>query len=373
MAEDLRRAAAAFELSNTGGATLKAGQAEATIGDDSLNVGPVTISFLDMDVLVVQGHRIEINVWPDRAVVVSQLGRRFETFSTELKRARNRARIGGLLAHGITAPEVFEGALLAGSAVRPAELRAFDTHLTIVPADGDPFQIPLGTITDLREAEDPPRVTVESLGTGAAIGRLSRRRDEFHRALASRIAKQSDVLTTITGHDTFVDGRGVARPDIRGFEQLLARVSTPERLECARALLTHATGEPRLGFVQLLDPGDDGSQSVAGLPKDWASFLMVPAGNRSVVEMLAGPAAATYVFSAPVDAVNRDLQALHFRRAPIALTEDQAQITPFNPYRLALRKLEPLQRLRASTASRLIHNDGWTAALSAALVRPGES
>jgi hypothetical protein len=93
----------------------------------------------------------------------------------------------------------------------------------------------------------------------------------------------------------------------------------------------------------------------------------VPAGNRCAMEILAGPAAATYVFSMPADAVNRDLQALHFRRAPLALTQEQAEVTPVNPYRLALRRLEPLQRLRAATTSRLIHNDGWAQALRQAL------
>ena len=84
-------------------------------------------------------------------------------------------------------------------------------------------------------------------------------------------------------------------------------------------------------------------------------------------QILAGPAAATYLFRDEIEAVNRDLQQLHFRRAPLALTADEAELTPSNPQRLALRRLEPLQRLRSSTTARLIHNEGWQNALRGAL------
>ena len=68
-----------------------------------------------------------------------------------------------------------------------------------------------------------------------------------------------------------------------------------------------------------------------------------------------------------LDAVNRDLQLLHFRRAPLALTAEQAALTPDNPHRLALRKLEPLQRLRSMTTARLIHNNAWPESLRRSL------
>jgi hypothetical protein len=65
--------------------------------------------------------------------------------------------------------------------------------------------------------------------------------------------------------------------------------------------------------------------------------------------------------------VNRDLQALHFRRSPLALTDEQAVVTPANPHRLALRRLAPLQRLRACTTARLLHTESWAEALRTAL------
>jgi hypothetical protein len=142
----------------------------------------------------------------------------------------------------------------------------------------------------------------------------------------------------------------------------------------ARRLLASASGdEPRLGFVQLLDPDADGLEAASPLPAHWASFLLVPTGGRVVLELLAGPRAATYVFEGAADTVNRDLQHLHFRRAALSLTAAQAEITPDNPHRLALRRLEPLQRLRAATRARIIHGENWNEALAAAGIGSGTS
>ena len=134
-----------------------------------------------------------------------------------------------------------------------------------------------------------------------------------------------------------------------------------------RTLLDSATADPRIGFVQLLDPDREGLQPAAPLPSNWAAFLLVPVGRCTVLEMLAGPSAATYMFRDGIDAVNRDLQLLHFRRAPLALTEEQAAIGVDNPHRLALRRLEPLKRLRSAIVARIIHNERWANAAREAL------
>ena len=49
------------------------------------------------------------------------------------------------------------------------------------------------------------------------------------------------------------------------------------------------------------------------------------------------------MFDSSPDAVNRNLQLLHFRRAGLALIAAQAELTPDSPLRLALRRLAPLQ------------------------------
>ena len=175
------------------------------------------------------------------------------------------------------------------------------------------------------------------------------------------------MLDELTGEAGFSDGWGLPPTEVRDFNGLLDRFAAPERASCAHTLLAVATADPRIGFVQLLDPDREGLQSATPLPSNWAVFLLVPVGAGTVLEMLAGPSAATYVFRVGVDAVNRDLQILHFRRAPLALSEEQATIGVDNPHRLALRKLEPLKRLRSATVARVIHNERWSSALRDAL------
>jgi hypothetical protein len=253
--------------------------------------------------------------------------------------------------------------VLAGPSTGPAQLALYDTHLTVVPDQGDPWQIPLGALTDLVDREDPPAIAVSEY----TFGMMGRQRTEFRDAVAKRRDETARTLHAITGHDSLRDGWGVTAEELGGFQYLLERVSSPERSECATVLLSRATAPARLGFVQLLDPDGEGLTPPEGLVDPWASFLLVPVGARTVLEMLAGPKAATYVFQAQIDSVNRDLQALHFRRAPLALSEAQAELAPSNPHRLALRKLEPLKRLRAATVGRVIHNDAWGESLALAL------
>jgi hypothetical protein len=370
MPDDTRRAPAAFRFEPAGGGAPSQGQAEAVAGDDALIIGPVTIAWLDADAVSAADYHITLDCWPGGRLHLSQFGRRFDSFTAALARARNQARVAGLLAHAPSMPEVFPGALLGTGAPLPAEFLVYPTHVTVVPDGADPWQIPHGALVDITTSDEPPAITLITSAGRTAIGQLARRRDAFREAVTTQRDAQDALLAEYTGQPGFADGRGVARDATREFETLLTRCTSIERLDGARTLLAAASGEPRLGFVQLLDPDDAGPAAAEPLPQDWASFLLVPAGKLVVLEILAGPGAATYLFESPMEAVNGDLQALHFRRSGLALTAEQAEITPANPHRLALRRLAPLQRLRAATRGRLVHSAQWADALAKALA-PG--
>ena len=217
-------------------------------------------------------------------------------------------------------------------------------------------------------ADEPPSVVFEGCVPQTVAGQLGRQRDALQAAVLKRRAAQAQLLEGLTGNVGFADGLAVPKSKVSGFDALVGSVTAAERAECASALVAAGKGgEARLGFVQLLDPDADAAQPETPLPENWASFLLVPAGGLVALEILAGPSAATYVFSGETDAINRDLQALHLRRGPLALSAKEAELTPLNPYRLALRRLEPLKRLRAATRARVIHNEAWGESLKAAL------
>ncbi len=257
-------------------------------------------------------------------------------------------------------PEVFEGTLLPPhGASGPAEIQVYDTHLTLAPQDSDPFQVPFGALKGVRVQDDPPAVLLEANEGARALGLLVRQRDACRDAIVARLDAHARVLSDLTGQDDFADGLGVPRARVRDFAGLVERYAASSRAPCAASLIAAATDDPRIGFVQLLDPDGETLSPPSPLPERWGAFLLVPIGGVAVLEVVAGPAAATYVFRAPIDEVNRDLQLMHFRRASLALTDEQAALTPTDPHRLALRRLEPLRRLRACTVARLVHNEGW--------------
>jgi hypothetical protein len=368
VSEEARRAPAAFAFQEAGGAITVRGQAEAVIDDDGLSVGSITVAFLDADTLRAEDYRIEIGCWPGGTLLLTQLGRRFDTFTAELRRTRNQARVIGLLAHGVALPAVFLGAILGEGSARPVECQVYDTHVTLVPQDGDPWQVPFGALTGVEMTDEPPATVLVTADGGTVIGLLGRRRDEFCRAVTARRSAQAKLLQSLTGTALFADGRGVERLRLPGFDALVERWTVPDRAACAATLLRAARGgEPRLGFVQLLDPDGEALQVLPALPEHWASFLLVPVGPLTVLEILAGPSAATYVFESTIQAVNRDLQLLHFRRAALAPRGKDAEPQADTSHRLALRKLEPLQRLRAATRARIVHNDQWADGLAKAL------
>ena len=349
-----------YALRDCNGTVTREGEAEAAVGEAGLSVGPVSVSYLDADALRAADYRMEIDRWPAGQLVLTQMGRRHATFLGELRRARNQGRVVGLLAHGVTMPEVFEGALPdARGALGPAEVQVYDSHVTLVPQDSDPYQVPFGALKSVQLQDDPPALLLETTEGATALGLLGRQRDACRDAIVARLDAHARALSELTGQDGFADGLGVPRDRVRDFAGLVGRYTAPSRAPCAETLIAAATDDPRIGFVQLLDPDGETLAPPSPLPERWGAFLLVPIGGLTILEIVAGPAAATYVFRAPIDEVNRDLQLMHFRRATLALTDEQAALTPTNPHRLALRRLEPLRRLRACTVARLIHNEGW--------------
>jgi hypothetical protein len=405
---DTRRAPARWARIDGEGTAAESGDAEAVITDEGLEVGPVTVSFLDCDSLVAGDHGLSLHLWPEGRLVLSGLGRRFDTFLAELRRARNQARVKGLLAHGVTMPEVYPGAWVNGDgrgASVLVELQVYDTHFTVVPQEheippftaemaasagefpGDPWQIPFGAMSDVRARFDPPHLEIDTPRGVRIFGRLGRQRDACHAAIVERRDAQRRTLDRLTGQVGFSDGSGISRSSIQGFDQLLDRFTAPERRENAREIIAamesrsvgelerrRAPGpdEPCLGFVQLLDPDAEGLKSPDALPDNWAAFLLVPCGKLTVLEILAGPSAATYVFQGMRRTINDALQQLHFRRAPLALTEAEAALTHDNPHRLALRRLPALGHLRSATVARIVHGDGWERAFREVLTLAGD-
>ena len=291
-----RQASATFAFLDGKGHVTEEGAGAAVIDDERLGIGPLVVAHLDADAMRAADFRLEIDLWPSGRLVLGGLGRRFDTFARALAQARNRARVTGLLAHGLTSPERFDGAVLDEPNHGRAEVHVYDTHVTIVPEAGLPWQVPFGALTRVEPLETPPAVVLREAAGSTTLGWLARRREALFALLSERMHAQRRLLSELTGQDGFADGLGLPRTAVHEFDRAIARFTAPARVESARAVLAAADAEPRLGFVKLLDPDDDTLEAPTALPEHWASFVLAPVGGRTVLEILSGPSAATYVF-----------------------------------------------------------------------------
>ena len=361
-----RKATGAWAQDGPGGA--RAGDGALEVGETAVAAGEATVEYLDVDSVADADRIVTLTLFPGGTLRLSQLGRRHETFVAALRDAWDATRTIGMLAHGIAVPLRFQGIFRTPAPERDAAFLVHSTHLAVVPRDGDVLQVPFGAVDSIRFEPERWTVTLETPVGPFEFGQLARQTDPFLRAVSEAREAQARRLADVSGCGLFIDGGGVPVAKLDSFDRLLESWSAPERLEGAKVLLARGDrARARIGLVDLLDPDDEGLAAKVPLPGNLAAFLLVPVGGTVALEILSGPSAATYLFRGEIETVNRDLQALHFRRRPLALSPAEEQGSAGRPYRLALRKLEPLKRLRAVTAARLLHTEGWAGALEKAL------
>ena len=402
----LAGAAGGHTFADSAGQEVSSGEAELRLFADRLQVAPrgaapFDIEFLDVDGVSAADFAIELTLAPEGKLTLRKLGRLWESFSAAFLDARDDAVLHGALAHGLAEKSRFEGAAADSDPPKPAGLRVYPTHLAVVPRGGLPFQLPWGAVEEIRLDGADYAVVLRSAAAACRIGRLARKTEAFQRACEeARREQQERIVLAVTPHlpalspiaarrltGAFQDGSGVAQSVLDAaapgaFGGLIERLAAGERLERARHLVEISSpGQARIGIVELLDAegtsggGDDEGDAEAHSPlgENLAAFLLAPIASAPAValELLCGPAAATYVFRAGeggVAAINADLQAIHFRRAVLALTEAQAIGPAGRPYRLALRAVPEVARLRQAIVGRLIHGRGdFAAAFEAVL------
>jgi hypothetical protein len=364
-----RRATGTWSLETQDGFRSGTGALEVT--DEGVAAGWTSVDFLDVDSLSDADLTVTLGLFPWGSLRLSQLARRHETFVRALREGRDRARTAGMLAHGIDTPVRFDGLVRLPNEERDAAFLVYATHLTVVPWDGEVFQIPFGAMQAVRFIPESWVVEVEAPGGPFGFGQLARHTDPFFRALSTARDAQAIRLAEISGSGLFADGAGVPASKLDSFDRLLESWSAPERLEGARALIARGDRpSAQIGLVELLDPDEEGLAAKVPLPGNVAAFLLVQFAGRNALEVLCGPAAATYLFQGGIEAIGRDLQAIHFRRRPLALSAAEEKGSAGRPYRLAFRRLEPLRRLRTATEARVVHSEGWKDAVDRA-VGPG--
>jgi hypothetical protein len=416
-AQPLAVAAGEHTFADSAGKTLSSGDAEIRLFADRLQIAPpgeapFDLEFLDVDAVRSADYGIELSLWPEGKLVLARLGRLWESFAAALLDARDDAALHGALAHGLAEKARFDGAIADAESPVSAWLRVYPTHLAAMPRGGLPLQVPWGAVEEIRFDEPSYSVVLRAGAVERRFGRLARKTEAFRLACEeARREQQERIALAVKPHlpalspiasrrltGAFQDGLGVSRSVLEAvapgsFDGLIELLASGERRERARKLAAASRpGEARVGIVELLDAEqrtEEGAGKETGtappqaetppLSENLAAFLLAPLAAAPVValELLCGPAAATYVFQANaadpaggLAGINVDLQTIHFRRAVLALTEAQALAAAGRPYRLALRAVPAVARLRAATLARIAHRRGdFETALGQAISR----
>ena len=339
---------------------------------------PLPVPLLEILSITGESHALRLTLASGGTLALSRLGARFEDFLQMLTRARNEALLDAFWMREEPAAPPVGAELATRPAGRPCELRLLETALVVLFPDADPVRLPYA-LTDSIRTENY-RVVLEVRWKGVwHFARLGRGFDPFVDALAratnSLHASHLDLIRkTLPGLDAAVlrnagallrDGVAVpvAALDAAGLwgplEQAAAAAGASEELAVLKGMADPLSW--RAGIKRGL---------AAPLSGDYLFFL-VPLGEGGRAAALEtvrmGDGAeeadgrATYLFRLDgmhdLDALNRDLLELNFRREPLLVPQEK----------LPRRRPAALETLRGRLLGRAVHRspEGWKAGILA--------
>lgn len=331
------------------------------IGPHGLDAGGRIFAWVEMDGLAARGHTIELSIYDAtlgaQRYTISLLGPRFDAFLADLAEARSRARRAALL-QWTGEPELRAFTQAPESPDDdPVALHVFADGFTAEPRTGVPDLVPFGLVTDI--ARDGYRITVQRRGLPEiTVRRLGSRTDEFEQVIAR--CRAADTAATAAAFAEFDDRlTGLSAP--HGWA-----ITAAEAGAFGGALADAFAAGPRaeeIGILAGLAPGGL-RYGISLQPEAPLPFVLAVGRGAVAVESVAeDEARATYVFAtADADAVNRALIMLSFRREAVYLPAER-----LGRWTLAARTLPIVQWARSVFAARVIHDDNWRSAITAAL------
>jgi hypothetical protein len=296
------------------------------------------------------GRTLRLSLASGETLVLSRLGARLDDCRAALERARAEALLDALWMREEERFPPVAAQQIAEERTRPCELRLLETALVVLYPDALPVRLPYALIGGIGTADH--RVALDARWMGRwTFARLGRSFDPFAEALSAALnGLQESLLGLLRRVLPSLDP-----PLLRAAAGLL-RDGVTVPVEAVRAanlwqpLLAAATAAGSGDELGVLAELADGRGMRAGLKHGLAGplsgdylFVLAPlAGGAAALEAIRldgpeeGPGGrATYLFrldgevEPALDALNRDLLALNFRREPLLLPE--ADLPPLRP------------------------------------------
>jgi hypothetical protein len=359
--------------------------ATVTLEDETFTVAPAAgmplqVQYRDLAGLAVEGYAVRLDFVDGTTLTLAQLGQQLPGLVDRLREGRTRQRLADRLVRLPADPlQVVDAAW--GGARGLCQLVVHPWGLVLVPYDTSREDLAVRRAEVGEVADDPTggRVTIEAgdvrvvlMGLGGQVPRISGAiRGLRQAAEADAAAIVSSVLPTAS----LVLRRRLAGSLIDG--QPMDRASLGSDWEEVRAAF-EATGDMAASLASLatLAGGDAGwwlsvapTRPAAPEPDPKAWFFTAFPGAVAM-EVASTGAHATYLFAtrgsdaaAVVGQVSEALVDLRFLREPIALPDDRLAAGGARDYRRTVAAIPSLRAARARFVGRVVHDDGWEAAV----------
>lgn len=324
------------------------------VTERGLDIGDRLISWLDVDGIVEDDHRVVLNVANLGDLRISGIGTVHDRFMNEFRTARRQARLPAL---AVAAGELRES-FVSREPDGWIDVHLFDDVLVLDHRSGETSPIPLSLVVGVTRRGHDFVLGCRGLGD-IRVGKLGATTDRFGDLLertrrdqrarwAARVTEVDDRLAGCSMRDGWTAGPDDEPTWWPILGDIASRGERADEFEHLRRL----TDRPlRLGLVA----ADGEIPILMGLAVH---------GRRIAVESLSGEARATFVFdSDDPDRLNAALTVAGFRREVVALPEEQ-----LGRWAVAARTSSVVRELRGGLVARVEHRDQWPEEVRRALV-----
>ncbi|MFZ5818029.1 MAG: hypothetical protein ACOY93_22485 [Bacillota bacterium] len=364
---------------------------------------PHSLYYSDIDRLTAEDYAVQLLLHDGPRCTLYFLGRYYGQFVADLRGRRSAQLIRNLLMLDAEPQKEFRGACtrLLPDGERQEDpactITLYRSSLVVEPSGFDPWNLAYNDITAMSFNREAYRLELQTdLGEQLSFAMLGTRFGELEqeirrltdqlqertaRLLAERLPEATPrgpaAIATV-----LLQGRAVPLPVVQQaapglwpeLEQLLFAADEGEVDEVRRTGFQHLCrlASPEHVFIGLREPFESTGEN----PRPLFWFIIAyPERQVMAVEVTNESGYATYLYAmeGPVDQavreLNRAMVALNFRREVISASEQELASERLARYRVALRKLPHLRRLRHLFRGRVAHTseEAWRRGVEAAL------
>ncbi|HYF95814.1 MAG TPA: hypothetical protein VD969_26655 [Symbiobacteriaceae bacterium] len=365
------------------------GPCRVELTDENLVIAPAaggnaySLYYSDIDRVTDLNHELELRLADGRVFSIYFLGTWYGQCLTDLRLrrgaqlTRNLGMLDAEFQKEFRGAYTFESPEGARHADRAARIALYRTSMVVEPDGGDFWSAAYADIDLMgfdagRYALDMQldlgeRISFSMLGTrfGELEGEIRRLIREMYERTAAALAGlglSADAALSLAA--LLRQGKAVRQERVTALAPGLWPTFAADR-QASFEWLRSVAAELYVGFREAFSGGKPVYWYVAVFPEQGAMAVEVPSeeGNATYVYRLDGPPERS------VARLSRAMVALNFRREVISCSDAELNEGRMSRYRVAVRKLEYVRRLRGMFIGKAAHTEGWQRRVEELLAR----